>query len=154
MIYNDSRAVQRSQDEIEYLANYVMSTLKVEEGMSILDVCCGNGLITSLVAKKGCSIVALDLSNEMLTRAKEQQIPNIQYVQGEASALPFISHFFDAAYCLGSLHLLPSQVHAEAAIKELHRVTKPGGNILIGGIPWKKTLGYRIWNMIRIREVM
>lgn len=153
LTYNDSRAVQRSQDEIEYLASYVISTLKVENGIKLLDVCCGNGLITSIVAKKGCSITALDLSGEMLKRAKRQFMPNVRYVRGEASNLPFADQVFDAAYCLGSLHVLPSYAHAEAAIKELQRVTKPDGNILIGGIPWKKTLGYRIWNMIRIKEV-
>lgn len=151
LAFNDSRAVHRRREEIEYLANYVISSLKLEKGMSILDVCCGNGLITNRIAKRGCSIVALDLSGEMLKRAKGQQIQNVRYVQGEASDLPFASQVFDAAYCLGSLHVLPSYAHAEAAIKELQRVTKPDGNILIGGIPWKKTLGYRIWNMIRIK---
>lgn len=156
LTYNDSRAVQRRREEIEYLAEYVISNLKIKKGMNVLDVCCGNGFITSIVAQRGCSIMALDLSSEMLKRAsdaaKGSQINNVQYIQGDASNLPLADHIFDVAYCLGSFHILPSYAHAEAVLKELQRVTKPKGKILIGGIPWKKTLGYRIWNIIRIKE--
>jgi ubiquinone/menaquinone biosynthesis C-methylase UbiE len=153
--YGEGAAVGRSLKGIEETASYVAETIKVDKGSRVLDLCCGNGLITNILAMRGASIAAVDLSGEMLKKGKaaaeRSGMTNIRYIQGDASRLPFTDDTFDASYCLSSFQLFPSYDEAAQALRELLRVTRPSGKVLIGEIPWKGTFGYRIWDIIRTR---
>jgi SAM-dependent methyltransferase len=81
-------------------------------------------------------MAGLDLSMPMLQRLTEKAgaRPPFRLVQGDATVLPFASDSFGAALACHVLHLIPDW---QAAVRELARVVRPGGVILIdaGGPP-------------------
>jgi SAM-dependent methyltransferase len=74
-----------------------------------------------------------DLQQEMLDhtllRAEQRGIANIVALQGDARALPFSDDTFDGAYLVTVLGEIPDQ---EAALRELARVVRPGGRVVVG----------------------
>jgi SAM-dependent methyltransferase len=78
---------------------------------------------------------ALDIEREMLhdlkRRAGKAGITNIVATQGDAQALPYPSHSFDAAYMIGTLGEIPDET---AALRELKRVLKPSGRLVVGEV--------------------
>jgi SAM-dependent methyltransferase len=75
----------------------------------------------------------LDVQEEMLgrltTRAHSAGVDNIVATQGDAQRLPYPDASFDAAYLTSVLGEIPDQA---AALRELRRVLKPGGRLVIG----------------------
>jgi demethylmenaquinone methyltransferase/2-methoxy-6-polyprenyl-1,4-benzoquinol methylase len=107
----------------------------------VLDVAAGTGMVTErLVRRSGCSVVALDQSEEMLTQARRRVAANallrerVTIVQGEAEQLPFSDGEFDG---LTFTYLLRYVDDPGATMRELARVVKPGGQIasLEFGVP-------------------
>jgi ubiquinone/menaquinone biosynthesis C-methylase UbiE len=74
-----------------------------------------------------------DIQQEMLDhtllRAEQRGIGNIVALQGDARELPFAADTFDAAYLITVLGEIPDQ---QAALRELARVVKPGGRVVVG----------------------
>ena len=79
------------------------------------------------------TLEVLDIQQEMLDhtmrRAHALGISNIGPKQGDAQALPYPDGHFDAAYLVATLGEVP---HKERALRELRRVLKPGGRLVIG----------------------
>ncbi len=77
----------------------------------------------------------LDVQQEMLhdlkRRASSCGVTNIVPRQGDAQALPYPDHTFDAAYLIAVLGEIPD---ASVALRELRRVLKPGGRLLVGEV--------------------
>jgi demethylmenaquinone methyltransferase / 2-methoxy-6-polyprenyl-1,4-benzoquinol methylase len=91
----------------------------------VLDVACGTGLVTLELVRRGCTVVALDQSPDMLAEAR-RRVPGVRFVQGEAEALPFGDAEFDS---LTFTYLLRYVDDRAATMRELARVVKPGGRI-------------------------
>ncbi len=107
----------------------------------VLDVATGTGLVAErLVRGSGCSVVALDQSEEMLAGARRRIAADallrerVTLVPGQAEALPFSDGEFDA---LTFTYLLRYVDDPGATMRELARVVKPGGQIasLEFGVP-------------------
>ena len=105
-------------------------------GQKALDVCCGSGDLTQLLAKKVGSqgqVIGLDFSSNLLAIAAQRisrQTPPfpIQLLKGDALNLPFEADTFDCAtigYGLRNVTDIP------LALSELHRVLKQGGKVAI-----------------------
>ena len=98
----------------------------------ILDVGSGAGqLLTHLVrhSDNDAEIVATDLSTEMLVRASTRfSDPRINFVTADLTQLPFADGSFDCATCGWVLEYLPDP---EPGLRELSRVVRPGGRILL-----------------------
>ncbi|HEU4704004.1 MAG TPA: class I SAM-dependent methyltransferase [Conexibacter sp.] len=105
-------------------------------GQRILEVGPGTGYyaleVASWIAPDG-HLDVFDLQQEMLDhtlrRAEQRGIRNIVALQGDARSLPFHDDAFDAAYLVTVLGEIPDQ---EAALRELARVVKPGGRVVVG----------------------
>ena len=87
----------------------------------------------------------LDVQQEMLDhtvrRAQEHSIENITPTRADARELPYPDDSFDGAYLVTVLGEIPDQ---DAALRELARVLKPGGRLVVGelfGDPHMVTLG-------------
>ncbi|MFO1489166.1 MAG: ubiquinone/menaquinone biosynthesis methyltransferase, partial [Verrucomicrobiota bacterium] len=101
---------------------------EVEAGQRALDLCCGTGDIAMALAGRGARVTGLDFSEPMLAVAREKklngagQVP--EFIQGDAQAVPFPDHSFDRVTVGYGLRNLAS---LETGLREMHRVTRPGG---------------------------
>lgn len=88
-----------------------------------LDLCTGTGDIANLLYKKGCSVTGLDFSEKMLNIAKQKH-PNIQFVEGDCTNLPFEDNSFDAVTISFGLRNIEDY---DKALDEIQRVLKQNG---------------------------
>lgn len=110
--------------------------LDAKAGERILEVGPGTGYYTldlAEVVQPGGSLDILDLQQEMLDhtmkRAAERGLSNLSPARSDATAMPYEDGSFDAACLTTVLGEIPDQ---EAALRELARVLKPGGRLVVG----------------------
>ena len=99
----------------------------------ILDICCGTGSVILTFAQKypESTSVGLDFSYGMLCKAKEKDSAQmVNFFEGDAALLPFSNDIFDVVTCSHALYELKSEARIDA-LKEMKRVVKPGGTVLI-----------------------
>jgi demethylmenaquinone methyltransferase / 2-methoxy-6-polyprenyl-1,4-benzoquinol methylase len=102
---------------------------RVEAGPSdtVLDVATGTGAVArELLERKGCTVVGLDQSPEMLAEARRRLPDGVKLVEGTAERLPFEDASFDA---LTFTYLLRYVSDPAATLCELARVVRPGATI-------------------------
>ena len=99
-------------------------------GGSALDVACGSGKLTALLANiagNSGRAVGLDFSPQMLTIARSEH-PAIEFIEGDALKLPFDDASFDASTISFGLRNLADPVKG---MREMLRVVKPGGRAVV-----------------------
>jgi demethylmenaquinone methyltransferase / 2-methoxy-6-polyprenyl-1,4-benzoquinol methylase len=96
-------------------------------GDRVLDACCGTGDLAVAAERRGGRVVGLDFSAKMLERARKKS-GAIEWVQGDALALPFGDGEFDAATVGFGVRNLAD---LEGGLRELARVLRPGGKAAI-----------------------
>jgi SAM-dependent methyltransferase len=97
-------------------------------GRRALELGCGTAVFLERVARSGAAIVGLDLSEDLLAKARARMSPfaNVVLARGNAEALPYPEASFDVVYGSSVLHHLD----LDAALREAHRVLRPGGRIV------------------------
>ena len=99
-------------------------------GQRILDMDAGTGASSVSLARSGAQVIAADFSPGMIAegRRRHDSIPNLSFVQADATALPFLDGEFDAVTMSFGLRNVndPKQ-----ALRELLRVTRPGGRLVV-----------------------
>lgn len=100
----------------------------------LLDVGGGTGRVSSTLTSMVGKLVLCDLSLPMMMEAKNKDMPCL--VQGSSHLLPFPSNFFERVLVVDALHHFSDQ---QGAIKDLIRVLKPGGRLLIEEPDIRKT---------------
>ena len=100
------------------------SRLAEEGPLDVLETAAGTGVLTR--ANAACLLVATDLNQPMLDRAKGRQSLNgrIEWKQADALALPFENQSFDVVACQFGVMFFPEKVQG---YREAWRVLKPGG---------------------------
>ena len=96
-------------------------------GDRVLDACCGTGDLAVEAERRGGRVIGLDFSERMLERARKKS-GGIEWVQGDALALPFGDGEFDAATVGFGVRNLAD---LEAGLRELARVLRPGGKLAV-----------------------
>jgi demethylmenaquinone methyltransferase / 2-methoxy-6-polyprenyl-1,4-benzoquinol methylase len=105
---------------------FLVSRIEAGERDTVLDVATGTGAVArELVTQKGCNVVGLDQSPEMLAEAR-RRAPSFTFVEGRAEQLPFPNAAFDA---LTFTYLLRYVDDPAGTLQELARVVRPGGTI-------------------------
>jgi len=109
------------------LYDYAASQIPIE-GLKVLEVGSGRGGGASFVTRyhNPSEMTGLDYSQSAieLSRRLHKDVPNLQFVQGDAESLPFEDHTFDVVINVESSHCYGN---VDAFIKEVSRVLKPGG---------------------------
>lgn len=120
----------------------VIALAKPQSGEYVLDVACGTGALTRVVANSSGPaghVIGLDVSPDMLEFARQfplnqsVQTP-IEWREGDANALPFPDEMFEVVFCQIGLMFFPDQV---TALREMRRLLKPAGR-----------LGVMVWGSI------
>ncbi|RJT07851.1 class I SAM-dependent methyltransferase [Halococcus sp. IIIV-5B] len=109
----------------------VLHTWTGDAPQRILDVGCGTGVISSLLADLGHDVSGVDYSTEMLDRAREkarEKGHSIDFDVGDAEALDDLDDAYDT---VTARHLIWTLPDPAAAIGEWRRVVRPGGRIVL-----------------------
>ena len=94
-------------------------------GLQVLDAMCGSGQTTSYLLARGASVTGLDISNEVIDTFQSRWAgANVVKRSLLDSGLP--DNSFDCVAVVGGLHHIHPNV--KAAVREIHRVLKPGGH--------------------------
>jgi ubiquinone/menaquinone biosynthesis C-methylase UbiE len=96
-----------------------------------LDVGCGTGELASRLASRQWQVFGLDLCEPMLHRALAKLNggrDRVHLIAGDSEHLPFADRSFDLVTCANSFHHYP---HQEAVVREMFRVLRPGGRLLL-----------------------
>jgi len=145
--------------EVEQFAKYVKDGLSLDKaGAHILDIGCGNGRLVKLFNGMNVHYVGVDASDELLTLARERVVDtklSIKFKRADMRDLPFESETFDFVFMIASVHHL-SESDQMIALKEAHRVLKPGGmlfvtvfNMLRFSFSDKTVWRYRAYSLVR-----
>jgi demethylmenaquinone methyltransferase/2-methoxy-6-polyprenyl-1,4-benzoquinol methylase len=101
--------------------------LALRPGDRLLDVGAGTGVSTAELARSGAYAVGSDISLGMLAAGRRRR-PTVPLLAGDALALPFADGTFDAVTISFALR---NVTDADAALRELARVTRPGGRLVV-----------------------
>lgn len=128
----------------------------IHKGESILDVGCGGGvdtIIAAMTVGPGGKSSGIDLVPEMVERAKENlgktPLKNVSFHLSSPEEMPFSDRSFDVVISNGVFNLVPDK---RKALREVHRVLKPWGRlmmadqVLTGELPNDKSARIQRWS--------
>lgn len=111
----------------------LLSALDPQPGETVLEIGPGTGYYTLDVARSCETLHIFDVQQEMLDhtlrRAADAGVSNVVPRQGDARSLPYADGSLDAGYLVAVLGEIPDQ---DAALRELARVLRPGGRLVVG----------------------
>jgi ubiquinone/menaquinone biosynthesis C-methylase UbiE len=110
-------------------AQELLDACAISAGQEVLDVACGDGNLAILSALEGAAVTGTDLSPGQLERARaraEAEGVDIDWVEGDAEALPFDDESFDCAASVFGAFIAP---RPDVVSGELFRVVRPGGTV-------------------------
>jgi ubiquinone/menaquinone biosynthesis C-methylase UbiE len=120
---------------LEFLADFTKA------GDKILDFGCGNGRLMELIGSQGIDYYGTDISEKLLEIARKKYAGKIlrfgsgtqhfSKINSDQEKIVFADDFFNAVYSIAVFHHLPSKKYRDDFAKELYRVTKKGGYVII-----------------------
>lgn len=116
---------------IQEVSDLLVERVGVEPGESLLDVATGTGNAAVTAARTGARVTGLDLTPELLEVARRRAAEaglEVQWLEGDAEALPFADGAFDRVTSCFGVMFAPRQ---ELAAAELVRVARPGARIAV-----------------------
>jgi ubiquinone/menaquinone biosynthesis C-methylase UbiE len=122
----------RFVDEVE--TRLVFDMFLPRQYNSVLDVGCGTGNFSIKLAMHNCKVTGIDLSREMLAAARRKagyEKPDILFKQMDVYNLEFPDRHFDDVFSVAAFEFI---TEPQRAYREMYRVLKPGGRLLIGTI--------------------
>ena len=109
-----------------------LDALNLGKDAIIWDVGCGAGRFSNYAAEAGYNVFGMDYSLGMVSKAvsicNSGNQPTVAFLQGDVETLPFKDLSVDVIVCLGVITYLKSE---DAALRELERVLKPGGVLIL-----------------------
>ncbi len=128
----------------------VVRAVAAEPGETVLDLAAGTGTSSRPFAEAGAAVFPTDLSMGMLQVGKRRE-PQLTFVAGDALALPYRDDAFDAVTISFGLRNVADTL---AGLRELRRVTRPGGRLVVCEFstptwkPWRAVYGFYLDQML------
>ena len=136
--------IKKTRDDYNKISTHFSSTRKYNwpevadaiEGLGIkkddkvLDLGCGNGRLFEALEKYDIDYYGLDISEELVKIAKKTY-PKGNFIASDLLKTPYKDNEFDVIVSIATLHHIPSKKLRREALKEVYRITKQGGKILI-----------------------
>ena len=125
------------------MREFIYSLIDVKPQMSILDIGCGSGYDLGRISERvdrNSSLYGLDLSEKSILAAKKEynSDPRFRFLYGDTSnAIDFDKDTFDVVF---SSNMLECITDKHFLIKEVHRVLKPGGQVVFAHYDWDSQL--------------
>jgi ubiquinone/menaquinone biosynthesis C-methylase UbiE len=116
---------------VVFQAEHLCETADLQAGWRVLDVATGSGNAALAAARRGCEVVGVDFVPALLERGRiraEAEHLDVEFLDGDAEALPFLDASFDAVLSIYGVMFAPDHQRAAA---ELARVCRPGGRIAL-----------------------
>ncbi len=136
---NEIKQVQRKDyDSTLQTVDRIVKTLHITTSDTVLDLCCGNGIITQQISKKANKIVGVDQSEVLINVAlNKHNGHNVRYFVGNCleDTILFKSNKFDKIYLQFSFQYFTKINEGEKVIKQMLKLLNPNGKIFIGDIP-------------------
>lgn len=114
----------------------------------ILDVCCGQGRHTNLLAKAGYKLVGVDLDEQALAIARQGANHNVRYIQQDMRQLDKLEETFDAVVCLWQSFGYFDDVTNEAVLRQMSSMLHPKGRLILdiyNRAYWQNNQGPRLF---------
>ena len=122
----------------------ILELIGTVDGKQVLDVGCGDGVLSFELARQGAKVTGLDADPTMIAAARkrgEADRASVRLVEGRAERLPFADASYDIVVAVTVLCFVPD---AKAAVAEMARVLRPGGRLVVGELGrWSLWAGIR-----------
>jgi 2-polyprenyl-3-methyl-5-hydroxy-6-metoxy-1,4-benzoquinol methylase len=126
---------------------YVLAFVGPTSQDIILDLCCGNGLITKAIAQKVKTVYAVDLSPEFIAHISKEGLPNVVTKVSDIRELEMPENSLTKIILYSSLHYIDS-IEAVTLFVKMGKWLRKGGTAFIGDIPDKS----HIWSYFNTIE--
>jgi demethylmenaquinone methyltransferase/2-methoxy-6-polyprenyl-1,4-benzoquinol methylase len=143
-----------------------VAELLSKQPRSLLDLCTGTGdfiLETARKAEKGAELRGLDFSPEMLEIARQkyhklkghEPLVPVEFHEGDAGDMPFSDASFDAlGITFGIRNLVYQNSRADQHLREIHRVLRPGGRLVVLESSRPENPVWRFFNTLYLRFIL
>lgn len=123
--YNDSEDGRF----VEPMYDAIVEEIQKSPSGKILDVGCGNGNLFMILPEDKYEMFGIDFSENMILESKHNCGKRASFSVADAERLPFDDNTFDIVVCNASFH---HYIHPDEVLREMHRVLRDGGKLLIG----------------------
>lgn len=139
-------------DGLTISTDQTLRVARIRSGERVLDLATGTGITAIAARERGAKVTGVDLTPELLAvardKAKEAGFNDIDFMEGDAEAIPFADATFDVVLSTCGHMFAPDQ---EKVATELARVTKTGGRVVF--LAWTPEGGLSGWFRITNKYV-
>ena len=141
----------------------VLDAVGPVEDKQILEIACGTGRFTTMLAERGADIVGLDISGPMLQQGRDRAqsagvADNLEYMRGDAGRLPFPDDHFDTVIAMRFFHLAdtPGEFLAEMRRVSREQIFFDTFNALSSRslYNWALPMGSRLYSSTDVRRLL
>lgn len=118
------------------IAQHIAHCLQLAHSDRLLDVCCGNGTLSSLLASNCAQVLGVDISTGLIESAKNTyQSPNLRFVKANAMQLSGLGGSYHKINLYFSFQYFETYEAGLRVLAEMNSLLMPGGRIFIGDTP-------------------
>lgn len=136
-----------SDDIWEFTLTTIDNAIEPDKDDSVLELCCGNGLISRHLSSKVKKIISIDVSKELINTISQNEYPNIEAITSDIRSLSYENNFFDKVVIYAGIQYL-TYSETIKLLEQIYAWLKPNGICFIGDIPDKN----KLWNFYNTLE--
>jgi 2-polyprenyl-3-methyl-5-hydroxy-6-metoxy-1,4-benzoquinol methylase len=124
----------------------VLSAIDSAHHRRVLDVGCGEGILTRELRTVAATAVGIDLDSDSLLLASQSAESGVHYVRGDVLAAPFTPGSFDVVASVATLH----HVDAAAGLAAMAGLIRPGGTLVVVGLARSRLPKDVLWELAAV----